>query len=103
MNEKEQRRGQVLGWLSQGRVSSKEAQDALGVSRRHLYRLKRSFVEAGPEALAHGNRGRPSPVRLAEPVRMKIVALETPGSPCPVLIPATVLALVQNVDIIAGL
>lgn len=74
LNEKEQRRGQVLVWLSQHRMSSGQAQQTLGVSRRQLYRLKRTFAEEGPAALAHGNRGRPSPARLDTTARQEILA-----------------------------
>ncbi len=75
LSETEQRRGQVLAWLGQGRVTSAEAQAVLGVSLRHLYRLKRAFTDHGPAALAHGNRGRSSPARLAEAARAEIVSI----------------------------
>lgn len=75
MSEKEQQRGRVLGWLVARRVTAEEAQRALGVSQRQLYRMKRSFLDAGPAALAHGNRGRPSPARLADGMRTEIVRL----------------------------
>ena len=73
LNSREQRRGQVLGWLVAGRLSTTQALDVLGVSRRHLQRLKRAFLVGGPGALAHGNRGRPSSRRFAE--RWEIIAL----------------------------
>lgn len=75
LNSKEQRRGQVLGWLVSGRVSTTEACQVLGVSRRHLQRLKRGFLEGGPRTLAHGNRGRPSLRRVADDTRAEIVRL----------------------------
>ena len=75
LNSREQRRGQVLGWLVAGRVTTKEAQQVLGLSRRQLQRLKRAVVADGPGVLAHGNRGRPSARRLAEDTRTWISVL----------------------------
>lgn len=75
LNSREQRRGQVLGWLVAGRVTTKEAQQVLGLSRRQLQRLKRAVVADGPGVLAHGNRGRPSARRLAEDTRTRITVL----------------------------
>lgn len=75
LNSNEQRRGQVLGWLVAGRVNTAEARQMLGISRRQLQRLKRAFLAGGPRALAHGNRGRPSPRRLADDTRAQVVQL----------------------------
>lgn len=75
LNSREQQRGQVLGWLVKGRVTRAEAQQVLGVSGRHLYRLERRFTDLGPAALAHGNRGRPSLTRVGEAPRATIVAI----------------------------
>jgi len=75
LNNKEQRRIQVLGWLIQGRVTTEEAWRVLGISRRHLQRLKRALLADGPGALAHSNRGRPSARKLADRTRTQIVKL----------------------------
>jgi transposase len=75
LNAKEQRRGQVLGWLLAGRLTTQEAARVLGVSRRHLQRLKRTVLSGGPGALAHGNRGRASPRRVAEDVRREVLQI----------------------------
>ena len=75
LNSKEQRRSQILGWLVAGQLSTREAQEVLGVSRRQLQRLKRTMLIDGAGALAHGNRGRPSAQRLAGEVRARILAL----------------------------
>lgn len=75
LNSKEQRRAQVLGWLVAGRLSTDEARQVLGLSRRQLQRLKRAMLRDGAGALAHGNRGRPSANRLADATRMQVVAL----------------------------
>lgn len=75
LNSREQRRVQVLGWLLAGRLTTAQAREVLGVSRRHLQRLKRALLMGGPAAMAHGNRGRPSARRLAEEARADIIRL----------------------------
>ena len=75
LNSREQRRAQVLGWLVAGRLSTEEARQVLGLSRRQLQRLKRAMLADGAGALAHGNRGRPSPRRLDDDARLGITAL----------------------------
>lgn len=75
LSRNEQKRCQVLGWLAGGRVSTAQAMQVLGVSRRHLQRLKQAFLAGGPGALAHGNRGRPSHRRLAEETRTRVGTL----------------------------
>lgn len=73
LSSREQRRGQVLGWLLGGRLTMEEARQVLGISRRQLQRLKRAALSGGPGALAHGNRGRPSPRRLDDDVRGRVL------------------------------
>jgi len=75
MTEKDQQRARVLmGWIA-GDLSSGEAIGLLGVSDRQAWRLKCGYLAAGPAALAHGNRGRPSPRRIPDAVRERIVEL----------------------------
>ena len=52
-----------------------EAAQALGLSARHVRRLGVGFREEGARAFMHGNRGRPSPHRLGDEVRTKVVEL----------------------------
>jgi hypothetical protein len=48
----------------------------LGVSRRHVLRLKKAYREEGPGArLAHGNRGRKPAHAIAEAVKDQVVEL----------------------------
>jgi AraC-like DNA-binding protein len=54
LNSTEQRRGQVLGWLVAGRVTTEEARRVLGLSRRQLQRLKRAVQGRSPTAIADG-------------------------------------------------
>jgi transposase len=75
LNRKEQTRAKVIAIAMEKRCTSKEAADLLGLSERHLLRLKKGFREAGPEALAHGNRGR-SPVHaIQDSLRRQVLEL----------------------------
>lgn len=58
-----------------GRISNREAVRRTGLSRRQWLRLKRRYREQGVPGVLHGNRGRPSPRRLAEETRQQIVDL----------------------------
>lgn len=75
MTLKEQKRLHVLNELEAGRITNEKAAQMLGMTERHLYRLKASYRRQGAQALAHGNRGRPSPRRLPEEVRLPVVEL----------------------------
>jgi transposase len=75
LNSREQRRVQILGWLAGGRISTEQAGQVLGLSRRQIQRLKRALLTDGPGALAHGNRGRPSARRLPDDELARITAL----------------------------
>lgn len=75
MNSKEQRRAMILTAVIDGRVSAAEAAELMGVSERHERRLRRDFLDKGPAALVHGNRGR-RPVHALDPgVRERVTAL----------------------------
>jgi transposase len=75
MTSRDQRRAWILTKLLVGEVTTAEAAALLGLSERQAWRLRRAFERDGPAALVHGNRGRPSSRRLAEPVRARIVEL----------------------------
>ena len=75
MTSEEQRRARVLAHLTRGDLTIEEAAELLDVSVRHAWRLRAGFLVEGPAALAHGNRGRPSPRRIDEATRAKVVAL----------------------------
>jgi transposase len=51
------------------------AAELLSLSERHVKRLKKRMREQGEAALAHANRGRPSPRRLPQRVRQAVVRL----------------------------
>lgn len=75
LSQKEQTRLRVITEVGAGRWSVEEAARALGLSRRHVRRLRRRLGEEGVQAFMHGNRGRPSPHRLGDDVRAKVVEL----------------------------
>lgn len=72
---KEQKRLHVLNQIEAGELTVEKGAELLGITERHLYRLKASYREHGAQALAHGNRGRPSPRRIPEEVRLQVVEL----------------------------
>ena len=66
---------QVLSRVLDGVLSGREAARLLALSPRQIRRLRRRLRAHGPAALAHGNRGRPSPRRTAETIRTRILTL----------------------------
>jgi transposase len=74
---KEQQRSEVVSrWLA-GIVTTPEAVALLGCSERTAWRLRAAMVGHGAAGLAHGNRGRASPRRLAGETAERIVRLAT--------------------------
>ena len=75
MGRRDARRlGMVQAALA-GKVSNQEGAMALGMGLRQFKRLRRRVRESGPPGVVHGNRGRPSPRRLPEAVRARVVGL----------------------------
>jgi len=75
MTAREQRRVQVLARVLAGQLTLWEAAVVLGLSVRQARRLKSALVRAGPAAVAHGNRGRPSSRRLSAELRQTVIVL----------------------------
>jgi len=75
LTQQEHKRMQVLSRVLDGVLCGREAARLLGLSPRHVRRLRRRLERHGPAAFAHGNRGRPSPRRLAEGIRARILSL----------------------------
>src|SRR3990170_744558 len=75
LTPKEQHRAHVLARVQHGVLPATEAAVLLGLSLRHLRRLLARLRQQGLAALAHGNRGRPSPRRLPEEVRTRVLTL----------------------------
>ncbi len=75
MNEKEQKRLQVLNLSISGKISRKQVGAILGLSLRHTKRLVAVYLKEGAVALAHGNRGRRPAHALSEEVKAKVSQL----------------------------
>lgn len=77
MGSRDARRLGVVRAAEDGRISNREGAAAVGLSVRQFRRLRSQVREAGPKGIVHGNRGRPSPHRLAQRVRDRVVTLLT--------------------------
>lgn len=75
LTQTEHQRCHILSRVHDGVLHAGTAARLLGLSLRHLRRLLARLRQHGPAALAHGNRGRPSPRRLAETLRARILSL----------------------------
>jgi len=62
----EAKRVHILEDFRKGYLKAKEAADMLGITREHIYWLKKKIEDRGIEGLIHGNRGKPSPRRIEE-------------------------------------
>jgi len=77
MGNRDARRLGVVQAAVQGKISSREGAEALGLSVRQFKRLRRQVRERGARGVVHGNRGRPSRRRLAAELRHQVVELLT--------------------------
>lgn len=75
MSDKEARRPGLIQAALAGKVTNAQAACSLDVSVRQFRRLKAAYRRAGVAGLLHGNRGRPSPRRLAPEDQRRIVDL----------------------------
>lgn len=75
LSQPEQSRLLVLNALNRGDLKMADAARLLGISARQVRRLRRAYRLRGAAALAHGNRGRPSPRRLPTALRQRILRL----------------------------
>ena len=71
----EVKREVVIRRVVAGKLSVAEAAPLLGLSARQVWRLRSRYVEQGPSALAHGNRGRVPANKIGDALREKIVRL----------------------------
>src|SRR3989304_6303537 len=74
LTHRESQRLMVLNALDRGGVLMADAAILLGLSIRQVRRLRSAYRARGPTALAHGNRGRPSPRRVPQAVRAQVLA-----------------------------
>lgn len=75
LSQRELQRVAVLAACVRGDLACAKAAELMAVSLRHLKRLKRRYRQGGEAALAHANRGRRSPRRLADRVRARVLEL----------------------------
>jgi transposase-like protein len=75
MSVKEIDRFEILRRLLRREINGPMAARSLAVSTRQVRRLKVAVKMSGAQGLVHGNRGKPSPNRLSDTERTKIVSL----------------------------
>ena len=75
MNDKEQKRLEVLNLVISGKIRQKQAAEILGLSMRHTKRLVAAYRREGVVALAHGNRGRKPAHALSQAIKDKVTEL----------------------------
>src|ERR1019366_1257617 len=75
LSQKELQRVVVISSCIKGDLACARAAELLAIPPRHVHRLKVRYRQGSAEALAHASRGRPSPRRLPEQVRARILDL----------------------------
>lgn len=75
LTHRAQQRLQILHALDRGELRMAEGAWLMGLSIRQVRRLRRAYRTRGPRALVHGNRGHPSPRRIADPIRARLIRL----------------------------
>lgn len=68
-------RFEVLSQLTSGTINGTEAGEKLGLSVRHIRRLKKKVKKKGARGLIHGNRGRTSTRKVKKKARDKVLKL----------------------------
>jgi transposase len=75
LSQKELQRVAVISACVKGELACARAAELLDLTPRHIKRLKARYRQGSAAALAHASRGRPSPRRLPEPTRARILKL----------------------------
>ncbi len=75
LSAKELQRVAVISSCVKGDLACARAAELLALTPRHVKRLKARYRQGGAAALAHASRGRPSPRRLPDRERQRIVRL----------------------------
>src|ERR1043165_344088 len=75
MSSKEARRPGLVQAALAGKVTNRDAAQALGLSVRQFRRVKAAYRPGGVQGVLPGNRGRPSTRRLGDPERQRIMEL----------------------------
>jgi transposase len=77
LSQREHQRLRVIMEVETGKWSVEQASEVLGLSVRHVWRLKAGYRDKGAAAFMHGNRGRPSPGRIGQETRARVLELIT--------------------------
>jgi transposase len=77
MSRKELPRAGLIKAALAGRITNRQAADAVQLTVRQIQRLKRRFEAGGAPALRHRSRGQPSPRRLSAKLATQIAVLMT--------------------------
>jgi len=75
LNQKELQRVAVISSCVKGDLACARAAELLAITPRHVKRLKVRYRQGGEAAMAHASRGRPSPHRLPESLRKRLLRL----------------------------
>ena len=75
MSQRELQKYKVIRMAIEGKITVREAAEVLGLSTRQVKRLKQSVRERGAKGVIHGNSQQPSPKRLSQGVRDRVVEL----------------------------
>jgi transposase len=75
LTKKEHERLAVVRQVMRRELKQKVAAELLGLSTRQVRNLVRKVERYGAKGLAHGNRGKPSPKRMAQALIDRIIAL----------------------------
>ena len=75
MSAKERDRLAVMGRLDAGDLTMKQAATVLGISQRHLRRVRKRWAEYGAAGLVHRSRGKPSGRRISDEVKAQALEL----------------------------
>jgi transposase len=75
MSQRALHRYHVLQLVLERRMTVTQAAASVGLSVRHVWRLKARLQAEGRAALLHGHRGRPSPHRLPQATQQQIIRL----------------------------
>ncbi len=73
MSQRQLGRWHLMKMVEVGKITLKEAGEKIGVSYRQAKRIRRAIREKGIKGVIHGNRGRPSPHRISEVLRQKLL------------------------------
>src|SRR5256712_5502807 len=73
LSQKELQRVAVISHCVKGDLVCARAAELLDLSPRQVQRLKARYRQGGEAAMAHASRGRPSPRRLPQPLRQRVL------------------------------